>query len=146
MPLLLALAACAPTDEPPPAAREPPPDPPAAHDPLAGAQRLCGGHVTGAPLADGSPGAHVSWEAYVSPEPPDVLRARYVTSLGSEPTLARESCVAWQRPPERPVEVIEVCPATASGPWSSCSPPPPGTATVVLLSTMARPDGPAPPR
>ena len=159
---LCVLSACARPDAPAPQAATPAsqvsPEPTAATaatasagiDPLAGALRHCSGHVTGAPRADGAASAHIGWETYASREPLSSLRRSYTASFGSEPTLAREECVAWQAPRERPERVVELCPPTASGPWSTCPPPPEGTATLVLVSIMARPaepdtQAPAPP-
>ena len=104
------------------------------------ASRLCGGHVSGAPHPDGTPGPHITWDAYASPETPASLSAHYLRVLGPPTASDAGACATWRIPLEQPRQVLEVCPSGASGPWSECDPPPQGSAAIVLISSMARPD------
>ncbi|GMU64941.1 MAG: hypothetical protein AMXMBFR36_12150 [Acidobacteriota bacterium] len=115
----------------------PPTDPFA---PPADASRLCGGHVTAAPSVEGEAAAHIVWEAYASPEARVTLAARYSRSLGPPTGPSERECDSWRHPAEDPRRVLEVCATDAPGPWSECPTPPPGTATIVLVSSRSSPD------
>jgi hypothetical protein len=105
------------------------------------ASRLCGGHVTMAPSAEGEVAAHIVWEAYASPEARASLAARYSRSLGPPTSSSQRECDTWRHPAEDPRRVLEVCATGAPGPWSDCAAPPPGTASIVLVSSRSGPDG-----
>ena len=104
----------------------------------ADAVRHCGGHVTGAP-SEGRSGAHLSWEVNTSAEEPAFLAAAFADSIGRKPDSIEDGCSTWRFPPERPEAVLELCPGSATGPWSrECDPVPPEAASIILVSTMAR--------
>ena len=98
---------------------------------------LCSGHVTGVRSGDGGPGAHITWQAYSSPRDTTDVTADYLALLGADSHSAENACDIWRLPPSQPRSILEVCPATASGPWSSCATPPPATKSIVMISTMA---------
>lgn len=105
------------------------------------ASRLCGGHVTLAPSAEGEAAAHIVWEAYASPQARASLAARYSRSLGSTTGSSERACDSWRHPAGHPRRVLEVCATDAPGPWSDCPTPPPGTASILLVSSRSSPDG-----
>lgn len=104
------------------------------------ARRLCGGHVTAAPGADDEIGAHIVWEAWASPEAPGDLSERYSRRLGSPERSSQRDCVAWRHPAEQPRRVLEICATDAPGPWTDCPAPPPGTTSILLVSSRSSPD------
>ncbi len=114
--------------------------PGASLDPLSDAVELCSGHVTGAPLADGRPGAHINWTLYTSGETRRSLVERYQDALGGEGHTADSDCDIWRRPAGRPEGIVEVCELAAEGPWGDCPPPPEEARSRILISTMARSD------
>jgi hypothetical protein len=97
----------------------------------------CGGHVSGAPQRVDEPGPHLLWAAYTTGLEVEALTERYAAALGREPDLAEDDCATWRFPPERPVEILQVCPTTASGPWSECEAASAGARSVILASTRA---------
>lgn len=103
------------------------------------ARRLCGGHVTMAPGAEGEVGAHIAWEAYASPESPKELSDRYTRRLGPPEWSSDRDCTAWRQPADEPRRVLEICATGAPGPWTDCSAPPPGTASILLVSSRSSP-------
>jgi len=105
------------------------------------ASRLCGGHVTMAPSAEGEAAAHIVWEAYASPEARASLAARYSRSLGPPTSSSQRDCDSWRHPTEHPRRVLEICATDAPGPWSDCAAPPPGTASILLVSSRSSSDG-----
>jgi hypothetical protein len=144
--LLAAVVGCAsPHDETAPSPSAQPAGPPplrsGALEPPGEARRLCAGHVTGAPLPDGRPGAHINWTAYSSREAPDALAKRYLASLGPEPHSVEGDRNLWRFPREKPVSVLEVSPASADGPWIyDCPPVPADAKSIIMISSMARSD------
>jgi hypothetical protein len=104
------------------------------------APRLCGGHVTAAPGADGEAGAHIEWSAYTSPEAPEHLAARYARSHGPSTREPERDCDVWRRPAASPRQVVEICAIDEPGPWSDCSAAPPGSESIVLISSRSGPD------
>jgi hypothetical protein len=108
------------------------------------ARHLCGLHDSGAPLPDGRPGAHIIWDAYSSEELPAELSTHYRQSLAAEVHSTRGSCDTWRFPPAKPTRILEVCPVTAEGPWSTpgsgCSPPPQRAKSIILIASIARSD------
>ena len=109
-------------------------------EPPSTASHLCGGHVTGAPLPDGRPGAHILWEAYSSKESPAALAKRYLESLGSEAHSTMDGCDLWRFPPDKPAHTLEVCPVSSGGPWSDCSKAPRSAASIIMISSIAQAD------
>jgi hypothetical protein len=85
-------------------------------------------------------GPHITWDAYTSQQTPESLSAQYLRVLGPPTTSDAGACATWRIPAETPLQVLEVCPVDAPGPWSECPPPPQGTAAILLISSMARPD------
>jgi hypothetical protein len=106
--------------------------------PPSDAQPLCSGHVSGVTTPDGKPGPHISWDAYSSRESPGTLTESYLQSLGTEGHTKDHDCDSWRLPPAKPTAIIEVCPASASGPWSECHPPPREAASIVMTSSVAQ--------
>ncbi len=104
----------------------------------ADAVRFCSGHVSGAPLPEGGGAPQITWVAYSSRETPAALVARYAEASG--PQASEGGCDTWRLPAERPVTVWSVCIPSAPGPWSSCPPPPSAGASIVLVSSLGRPD------
>jgi hypothetical protein len=120
----------------------------AAHEAATGwaspdGRRLCTGHVTGAPGPKGEPGAHIVWERWASREATAAVAGRYAATHGPA-SEAADGCRIWRWPAERPTAVLAVCPPTARMPASDCPEPPDGTATLVTISTMSRPNETAP--
>lgn len=104
------------------------------------ARRLCGGHVTTAPGADGEAAAHIVWQAYASPQAPNELSDRYSLQLSPPEPSSQRDCVAWRHPAEQPRRVLEICTTDAFGPWTDCPAPPAGTASILLVSSRSSPD------
>ncbi len=104
-------------------------------EPPPGAVELCGGHVTGAPAADGSPGPHIVWQAWVSSSTVAEVAHWYHGRLAETAYEPREDgCERWRFPRPGAETLLEICPRKSSGSWSECS----GRRsrrTVVLLST-----------
>ncbi len=109
-------------------------------EPPGGADRLCSGHVSGSPLPDGTPGSHITWNAYTSGELPGDLSALYRQLLGRIADSSREGCTTWRHPPDEPRQILEICPVAATGPWSECASVPEQASSVVLISSIERPD------
>ena len=109
-------------------------------EPPGGADRLCGGHVSGAPLPDGTPGSHITWDAYTSAELPADLSALYRQLFGRIEDSSRDGCTTWRHPPDEPRQILEICPVAAAGPWSQCASAPAQASSIVLISSIARPD------
>lgn len=104
------------------------------------ATRLCGGHVTGAPGPSGA-GSHIAWTAYYSPDAPDTVVAWYRRRLASEFHRREERQDVWRVPSDRPAAVLTVSAPGDAGPLTGCTERPPATArTVLVVSTMARPE------
>jgi hypothetical protein len=106
------------------------------------ALQLCSGHVTGAPPADGSAAAHVTWDAYTSRDDTLAVATGYLNALGPDGHETEGPCHVWRIPPHQPNRVLQVCPLGAPGPWSSCTPVPASASSVILLSTRAVVDDP----
>ncbi len=67
----------------------------------------------------------------------------YTNMLGSENHGSDDGSDTWRFPLERPIRGLSVVPATSRGPawpWSRCDPVPDSARTIVLISSMARPD------
>jgi hypothetical protein len=109
---------------------------PALLQPPSDAQFLCSGHVTGAPLPDGSPGRHISWNAFTSHRDPAILIPSYLKTLGASQTPG-DACATWRVPVTDPRATLQVCPATSFGPWRNCHPIPAGAKSIVLTSTIS---------
>ena len=104
------------------------------------ATRLCGGHVTGAPGPNGA-GSHIAWTAYYSLDAPDTVVDWYQRRLAPELHRREERQDVWRVPPDRPAAVLTVSAPGDAGPLAGCTERPPATArTVLVVSTMARPD------
>lgn len=103
------------------------------------ARRLCGGHVTMAPDSEGEVGAHIVWEAWASPESPKALSARYARRLGPPERSSERDCTSWRQPAEEARRVLEICATGAPGPWTDCSAPPTGAASIFLVSSKSSP-------
>jgi len=101
----------------------------------AGAQKLCGGHVTGAMSVKGEPGPHITWTAYHSRESRDALVRRYMRTLGSKEHSRDRGCDRWRDGPDA---VLEVCAVSEGGPWSECSSAPRDAKSIIMISSMAR--------
>lgn len=117
---------------------------PGPFEPPEDATFLCGGHVTGAPQPDGSPGPHITWDAYTSRRGTSTVAAAYRKSLGTQFHRVNGACETWRFPLDKPVRVLEVCPVSENGPWSQCEPIPADAKSIILISTMARSEGAAP--
>lgn len=140
--LTISLAGCpsgpkTPTD-PPPAATRSEPAAPAGSDADAasgpwkgypdypGADRFCGGHVSGSPGM-----GHIEWDAYASNDEPDAVLAWYRARLGAD------DAGIWRRPADVPEFVLSVNPIDAPGPHTECKASK-GTKTVIGASQMIR--------
>lgn len=142
--LLCATLACSPADpsavQPAPAAERKTLAPEAAPlGPPSNAEFLCSGHVTGAPLPDGSPGSHINWMAFTSHQDPAIVIPYYVKALGASPTPVGV-CATWRDPVTDPRATVDVCPATYLGPWDTCQPIPAGTRSIIMTSTLSGPN------
>ena len=104
------------------------------------ARRLCGGHVTGAPGPSGA-GSHIEWTAYYSPDTPDTVVAWYERRLASGLRRREARRDVWRVPFDQPTAVLTVSAPGDAGPLTGCAERPPATArTVLVMSTMARPE------
>jgi hypothetical protein len=121
--------------------------PPGELVPPGDAQLLSEGRVIGMPPPDGGPddspdarpGPHITWTAYTSEEAPDALAKRYLASLGTEAHAVEGDTNIWRFPREKPVDVLEVSPASAEGPWTyDGTPVPPQAKSIIMISSIAR--------
>ena len=106
----------------------------------AGSVRLCAGHVTGAPSPNGVPGAHISWEAYSSTQSVELLSKHYLKTLHSAAHSSDKDCHSWKSSSEHPDRILEVCDSKFKGVWSSCEGVPTNASSIILISTIARPE------
>jgi hypothetical protein len=116
--------------------------------PYPDAKRFCGGHVTGAPTS-GSAGPHIEWIAYYSLDAPDTVVAWYERRLNSGRHRREGRQDVWRVPSDKPAEVLNVSAPADAGPLTGCTDHPPATArTVIVMSTMSRPQaqGTTPPQ
>lgn len=103
------------------------------------ATRLCSGHVTGAPGPNAA-GAHITWTAYYSLDPPETVVAWYQRRLASDLHRREGRQDVWRVPSRRPTAVLTVSAPGDAGSLTGCTERPPATArTVLVLSIMARP-------
>lgn len=112
------------------------------------ATRLCSGHVTGAPGPRGA-GPHIEWTAFYSPDAPDTVVAWYEGRLASGFHRREGRQDIWRIPSDQPTAVLTVSAPVDAGPLTGCPERPPATArTMLVLSTMTRPEAPtaAPPQ
>lgn len=104
--------------------------------PAADFRKLCGGHVTGEPKADGSPGPHILWTAYSSRSTTEELAKRHAAKLAGAKHETNESCELW-RFDDPAHHIWDLCPAAVKGPAGECDPPPAGTKSILVVSVMA---------
>ena len=102
--------------------------------------RLCAGHVTGAPSPDGKPGVHISWEAYASTQSVELLSKHYLKTLHSASHSSDKDCHSWKSSSEHPDQILEVCDTKFKGVWSNCEKAPTDASSIILISTIARPE------
>jgi hypothetical protein len=113
-----------------------PPNPAPPAVPEVDFQRLCSGHVSAVPRADGRPGPHLEWTAYTSPSPVGELAGRHETALaGGEHETGEDGCHLW-RFQDAGKHIWDLCPVEVESPARGCDKPPSGTRSVLLVSTM----------
>ncbi len=106
-------------------------------EPIDAAVRFCGGHVSGASSADGSPGAHIIWDAYHSSLDRSEVVEHYLDLLGADDHEKKADCDTWLIPGDGTKRLVQVCDAEyRGGPWTECDPPPEDAKCILLLSTM----------
>jgi hypothetical protein len=111
--------------------------------PYPDAKRFCGGHVTGAPTS-GVGGPHIEWTAYYSLDAPDTVVAWYERRLASGLHRREGGHDIWRVPSDQPTAVLNVSAPGDAGPLTGCTDHPPATArTVIVMSTMSRPQAQA---
>lgn len=142
--LLISGASCAPSSDQQQPSGPPKPaavaTPPGQIRPPAGAVKLCGGHVTGALRPDGTPGPHITWDAYSSRELLETLVKGYTQTLGAPSPDMHDGCNTWRIPPGKPAKVFEICSTSAQGPWTTCSSISPDAQSVIIISSIAGAD------
>jgi hypothetical protein len=107
--------------------------------PYPDATRFCGGHVSGA-AGGGATGPHVEWTAYYSLDAPDTVVAWYERRLASGLHRREGRQDVWRVPSDQPTEVLNISAPGDAGPLAGCMDHPPAAArTVIVMSTMARP-------
>ena len=115
------------------------PTPAGAIPPYPDARRFCGGHATGAPTS-GSAGPHIEWTAYYSLDAPDTVVAWYERRLASGLHRREGAHDIWRVSSNQPTAVLNVSAPADAGPLTGCTDRPPATArTVIVMSTMSRP-------
>jgi hypothetical protein len=116
------------------------PTPVGAIPPYPEATRFCGGHVSGA-AGGGKTGPHIEWTAYYSLDAPDAVVAWYERWLASGLHRREGRQDIWRVPSDQPTQVLNVSAPGDAGPLTGCSDRPSAAArTVIVLSTMARPE------
>lgn len=104
--------------------------------PEADFHRLCSGHVTAVPTADGRPGPHLEWTAYTSSSAVGELARRHETALaGGEHEAGEDGCHLW-RFQDSAKHIWDLCPVEVETPARDCDKPPAGTKAVLVVSTM----------
>ena len=107
--------------------------------PYPDATRFCGGHVSGAAVG-GKMGPHIEWTAYYSLDAPDTVVAWYERRLASGLHRREGRQDVWRVPSDQPTAVLNVSAPGDAGPLTGCTDRPPADArTVIVMSTMARP-------
>ena len=107
--------------------------------PYPDATRFCGGHMSGA-AAGGATGPHIEWTAYFSLDAPDTVVAWYERRVASGLHRREGRQDVWRVPSDQPTAVLNVSAPGDAGPLAGCTDHPPATArTVIVMSTMARP-------
>lgn len=107
--------------------------------PYPGSIQFCREHIVGAPQPDGTPGAHIEWTAYHSTDPQEKVAGHYVKTLGAEGHHKERADDVWRLPVDKPTRVLHVIPAPGELPSNKCKPAPASARTVILISTMTRP-------
>jgi hypothetical protein len=123
-------------------AASPLPDLPGPKGPLdeyPASTRFCGEHVSGVE-PDGTPGAHIIWNAFATPELTVRVVDHYLAALGEGGHERMPDGDLWRDPPREPDKVLSVHAFGHEGPWTTarCAAPE-GTNTVVVIATIARP-------
>jgi hypothetical protein len=104
------------------------------------AQRICDGHVSGAPTPGEAAGPHIEWTAFSSLDAPETVVAWYGHRLASRNHRREGRQDIWRVPFDRPTAVVTVSAPGDADPLTGCTERPAATArTVIVLSTMARP-------
>jgi hypothetical protein len=107
--------------------------------PYPGSTEFCGESIVGAPQPDGRPGAHITWTAYRSDDPPSKVVAYYLKRLGAKNRRRERSEDVWRFPLDSPDRVLSVSGPTGTFPWRKCGALPPAVQSVIMISTIARP-------
>ena len=105
-----------------------------------GSIELCSGHVTGAPDKNKKPGAHILWTAYTTPDPPDQVVRHYTKALGSANHRREAQEDVWRFPTDKPERVLSITAVPGPLPVRECRRPPDEARTIVMMSTMTRPE------
>jgi hypothetical protein len=95
--------------------------------------------MLGSQIVIGEDASHLNWHAYVTDDPPAVVKAFYEQALGATTTPNNDDEGIWRFPPERPRDVLHVLPITADGPhqtfrdkWAASA------KTVIIVAHMER--------
>ena len=108
--------------------------------PYPGSVEFCTEHVVGAPGRDGKAGPHISWTGYYSVDIPEKVIGHYRKLLGSENHRKEGDEDIWRFPFEKPEQVLTITHPGGTFPRGNCARPPRSARTIVISSTMARPD------
>ena len=93
--------------------------------------------VTGASSADGSPGAHILWDAYHTSLDRSEVVEHYLDLLGADDHEKKADCDTWRIPGDGTTRLLDVCDAESRcGPWNKCDPPPEDAKCILLLAMM----------
>jgi hypothetical protein len=106
--------------------------------PYPGAKEFCSQHVTGAPGPDG-PGPHITLSVYATADPLATVVAHYQRTIGQRNHRHEGNEDVWRFPLERPDAVLTVTSAGKADLHPQCAKPPAAAATVIVISSMARP-------
>jgi hypothetical protein len=107
--------------------------------PYPGSREFCREHIAGAPRGDQA-GAHLSWTGFHSSDPPEKVVSHYMKTLGPGHHRTVGSANVWRFPLDEPTVVVSVTHPEGGFPRGQCRPPPESARTIVIISTMGRPE------
>jgi hypothetical protein len=108
--------------------------------PYPGSKHLCGEHVTGMP-SDGKAGPHIVWEAYYSKVDTNKVADFYKKHLGIEKYRFEQGSHEWSfSDADSHSSVLSIQQSSEGGPWTSCESTIPQQGTIIMISSMTKPD------
>jgi hypothetical protein len=102
--------------------------------------KFCDEHIVGAPQRNGKAGSQINWTGYYSTDPLEKVVDHYTKVLGSENHRKEGNEDIWRFPLANPERILTVTDPQGTFPRGKCGAPPKSARTIVIISTMSRPD------